>query len=34
MKVKVFPPDELFLGLTITSTGFLIEAGLMLLLLD
>jgi hypothetical protein len=34
MKVKIFPPEELFLGLMITSTGFLLEAGLMLLLMD
>jgi hypothetical protein len=34
MKVKIFPREELFLGLAITSTGFLVEAGLMLLLMD
>jgi hypothetical protein len=34
MKVKVIPPDELFLGLSIVSAGFLVEAGLMLLLMD
>jgi hypothetical protein len=34
MKIKAVPPDELFPGLTIVSTGFLLEAGLMLLLMD
>ena len=33
MKVKIIPPDELFLGITITSAGFL-GASLMLLLMQ
>ena len=34
MKVRVIPPEELFLGLTITSTGLLIEIGLLVFFLD
>jgi hypothetical protein len=34
MKVKLIPPDEMFLGLTIASTGLLIELGVLVLLMD
>ena len=34
MKVRVIPPEELFLGLTITSAGLLIEIGLLVFFLD
>jgi hypothetical protein len=34
MKVKLIPPEELFLGLTIASTGLLIELGVMVLLMN
>lgn len=34
MKVKLIPPDEMFLGLTIASTGLLIELGVMVLFMN
>jgi hypothetical protein len=34
MKVKVLPPDEVFLGLPVGSTVFLIEIGILALLMD
>jgi hypothetical protein len=34
MKVKVLPPDEVFLGLAVGGTVFLIEIGVLALLVD